>query len=373
MNYKVPFVDYPRHYHILKKEIDAAIRETLSKGDLILRHHLQQFESNIADFLGVDHAIGVNSGTDALYLSLLAAGVGAEDEVITVAHTFVATVAVIVHCGATPVLVDVGEDFNMSVDKIEEAINPRTKAIIPIYLNGRLCNMEKLMNVASKYNLIVIEDAAQALGATFDGKKAGAIGLTGCFSFYPAKILGAAGDGGLVVTSNSEIAEKIRLLRDHGQQRTTGDILYFGFNSRLDNLQAAILNVKLKYLPQWIERRRELANLYHQGLSDISDLRLPPPPDSQGRYFDIFANYVVRSQQRDRLVEHLRGASIEVLISWPIPMHKQPALGLGHFYLPETERISQEVISLPLYPELSNDKVEYVIESVHRFYKGRKV
>lgn len=368
MQYKVPFVNYPAHYHSIKRELDAVIEEVLTKGDLILRSQLMQFEESIASFVGVKYAVGVNSGTDALHLSLLAAGVGHGDEVITVAHTFVATVAVIIHCGAKPVLVDVGGDFNMDVEQLEQAITPRTKAIMPVHLNGRLCDMKKLMDIASKHNLMVIEDAAQALGASFDGKKAGSFGLTGCFSFYPAKVLGAAGDGGIVTTNNKEIAERIGLLRDHGENRTSGDILCFGFNSRLDNLQAAMLDVKLKYLPQWIERRRELAKLYHQGLSDLPELKLPPPPQSDDSYFDVYQNYVVRSQERDKLVAHLRESGIEILVSWPKPMHHQKALGLNHFHLPITEQLSNEVLSLPMYPELSNEKAEFVVESIRKFY-----
>jgi len=363
MNYKVPFVDFPLHYHHLEGEIDAAIKEILSGGDLVMRQQLQDFENHTASFAGVDYAIGLNSGTDALHLSLLAAGVGPGDEVITVAHTFVATVAAIVHCGATPILVDVGEDFNMDVEQVENAISPQTKAIIPIHLNGRLCDMERLMAIAHKHNLLVIEDAAQALGATFDGKQAGSFGLTGCFSFYPAKILGGIGDGGILVTSNRELAEKIYLLRDHGQQRATGEILFYGFNSRLDNLQAAILDVKLKYLPQWIERRRELAALYEEGLSGIPQIKTPPPPQSS-RYFDVYTNYVIRAERRDELVAYLRECGIEILISWPKPMHHQKGLGLGHFHLPETERISKEVLSLPLNTEISNEQVEFVIKSI---------
>jgi len=224
------------------------------------------------------------------------------------------------------------------------------------------------MKIASEHNLLVIEDAAQALGATFDGKRAGSFGLSGCFSFYPAKILGAAGDGGLVVTNDKKLAEKVRLFRDHGRETKEG-IASFGFNSRLDNLQAAILNVKLNYLPRWIERRREIAALYNSGLADLPQIKLPPPPQNQGEFLDVYQNYVICSPERDRLAAHLRECGIEILISWPIPMHHQKALGLGHFHLPETERISREVISLPLYPELSDDKVEYVIESIHNFYR----
>ena len=367
MNYKVPFVDYPTHYRRMEGEIDAAVKKVLTGGDFVLRQQLREFENNIASFLGVNYAVGVNSGTDAMHLSLLAAGLGPGDEVITVAHTFVATVAVIVHCRATPILVDVDEDFNMDMEQLEQAISPRTKAILPVHLNGRLCNMEKLMAIANKHNLLIIEDAAQALGASFDGQKAGSFGLTGCFSFYPAKILGGVGDGGIVATNSSEITEKICLLRDHGQQRETGDILYYGFNSRLDNLQAAILDVKLKHLPDWIERRRELAGLYEKGLSDLPQIKTPLRPQ-RGRYFDVFTNYVVRAEKRDGLASYLKECGIEVLISWPKPMHHHQALGLGHFRLPETERISKEVLSLPLNTEISNEQVEFVIESIRKFY-----
>ena len=370
--YKVPFVNYPEHYRRIWNEVMEAIEEVLSKGDLILRDQLRQFEENIASFVGVKYAVGVNSGTDALYLSLKAAGVGQGDEVVTVAHTFVATLSVIVHCGAKPVLVDVGEDMNMDVEQVEHVITPRTKAIIPVYLNGRMWDMKKLMAIANERDLLVIEDAAQALGATFDGKMAGSFGLTGCFSFYPAKMLGAAGDGGVVVTNDEEIAEKIRLLRDHGYQRSTDDILCYGYNSRLDNVQAAILDVKLKHLPGWIERRRELANLYHHGLSDLPELKLPSPPHSDDRFFDVYQNYVIRAKERDRLVAHLKENGIEILVSWPKPMHHHDALGLKHFHLPKTEQISNEVLSLPMYPELGEVDVGVVVEAINNFYGGRR-
>jgi dTDP-4-amino-4,6-dideoxygalactose transaminase len=369
MPYRVPFVNYPEHYRRIWDEVFGAITEVLSGGDLILRDQLRRFEENVASFVGVKYAVGLNSGTDALYLSLKAAGLGPGDEVITVAHTFVATVAVIHHCGATPILVDVDEDYNMDVGQVEKAISPRTKAIMPVHLNGRLCNMEKLMKIATKHNLVVIEDAAQALGASFDGKKAGSFGSTGCFSFYPAKIVGTAGDGGMLVTDSEDLTETVRLLRDHGQRRATGDIVFYGFNSRLDNLHAAILDIKLKHLPQWIERRRELASIYHRGLSSLSPIKLPPPPSSQNRYFDVFTNYVIRARERDKLVTYLKEQGIEVLISWPKPMHHHDALNLRHFKLPMTEQISREVVSLPLFPELSNEQVEFVIESVLSFYK----
>ncbi len=368
---KVPFVNYPEHYRRMWNEVTGAISEALSKGDLLLRGQLKQFEKDIASFVGAKYAVGLNSCTDAMFLALKATGIGLGDEVITVAHTWIATIACVVHCGATPLLVDVGEDMNMDVEQVEQKISPKTKAIIPVHLNGRLCNMRKLMEIADEHNLIVIEDAAQALGGSFDGKKAGSFGSTGCFSLYPAKILGAAGDGGFLTTDYEELDEKIRLLRDHGQQRTTGKILFYGFNSRLDNIQAAILNVKLKYLPEWIERRREIARIYHEGLLDVAEVKLPPPPTTTGPYYDVYQNYVIRVKNRDELVEFLEKNGIETIVSWRIPNHLQTALNLNHFSLPKTEKLSKEVVSLPMYPELSDEQVHYVISVIHDFYEHK--
>jgi len=366
--YKVPFVDYPEHYNRIWNEIMNAITESLSKGDLILRDQLKQFERNLADFVGTKYAIGLNSGTDALLLSLKAVGIGPGDEVITVAHTFVATVSVVIQCGGKPILVDIGDDMNIDVEAVEKAITPRTRAIIPVHLNGRTCDMERLSQIAEKYDLFMIEDAAQALGACFGGSKAGSFGSTSCFSFYPAKILGCAGDGGAILTNDSDIAEKIYLLRDHGYQRSTGDILCYGYNSRLDNIQAAVLDVKLRHLPEWIERRRELANLYNRGLSEIDTVRLPPSPCLNSQFFDVYQNYVIRSKERNRLRAHLKDMGIETLVSWAKPMHHNVALNLNHFCLPETEKISQEVLSLPMYPELSDEQIEYVVKTIQKFY-----
>lgn len=367
MEYKVKFVNMPKHYRSLRREILSTVDRVLSRGDVILRDDMKKFEKDIAKFVGTKFAVGVNSGFDALHLSVRAAGIGPGDEVITVAHTFVATVAAVVHCGGTPVLIDVGKDFNLDAGQLEKAVTRRTKAIIPVHLNGRLCNMEKIISIARKHKLIVIEDAAQALGAKFKGKRAGSFGLTGCFSLYPFKMLGAFGDGGIVTTSSSEIARKITWLRDHGQDRTTGDIRGYGFNCRLDNLHAAILNVKFKYFPGWVNRRREVAEMYRQGLSGLRQLRLPHFDDKN--YFDVYQNYVIRAEKRNELVAFLREQGIEILVSWPKPMHHHPALGLRKFKLPETERICREVLSLPLNPELNNPEVNYVIQTIHKFYR----
>lgn len=367
MAYKVPFVNYPKNYQGLKKEILKTIDDVLSRGDLILRKDVEDFEKNIASFVGTKYAIGLNSGTDAMFFSLLAAGIGPGDEVITVSHTFVASIAVIVQAGAKPILVDVGEDFVMDTEQLEKAITKKTKAIIPVHLNGRMCDMEKIIEIAKTNNLIVIEDAAQALGAKFRDKKAGSIGVTSCFSFYPAKILGSFGDGGAVTTNSKKIAEKIKLLRDHGQ-KTKKEIVCYGWNSRLDNIQAAILNMKFKYLPEWIKKRREIAKVYNKGLSGIKELKLPPAPDLDSRFFDVFQNYVLRAQKRDKLFKFLKENGVETLIKDPIPNHWQKGLSLSHFHLPLTEQLAKEVISLPIFPELTNGEVKYVIDCIKKFY-----
>ena len=366
MEYKVPFVAYKKQYKDLKQEIDTAIERVLEKGDLILRQDVDDFEQNLAQFTGAKYAVALNSGTDALFLSLLAAGIGKGDEVITVSHTFIASISTIIQVGAKPVLVDVKDDFLID-EEIEKAITEKTKAIIPVYLNGRMPDIERIMEIAKKHNLVVIEDSAQALGAKYKGRKAGSVGLTACFSFYPAKILGCFGDGGAITTNSKEIADKIRLLRDHGQETKT-KIVCYGWNSRLDNLQAAVLNIKIKHLPEWIKRRREIADMYNNGLKDIKEIKLPSAPQDIS-HFDVFQNYVLRAKQRDKLFGFLKEKGVETLIKDPIPNHWHENLNLSHFKLPVTEELAKEVTSLPMYPELTNEQVEYVIDSVKDFYK----
>ena len=364
--YKVRFVGYSRQYQEMRSEFDAVFREVMSGGDFIMRKHLKEFEKDIASYVGTKYAIGVNSGTDALYLLADALGFGAGDEVITVAHTFVATVGAIVQCGAKPVLIDIGNDFNMDVNLIEAAITPKTKGIIPVHLNGHPCNMAKIMQLATKHNLIIIEDAAQALGAKFKNKMVGSFGRAGIFSFYPAKMLGAPGDGGMVVTDDAHLARKVKALRDNGRVDSSDVIECFGYCSRLDNLHAAILKMKFKHFSQWLSRRRGIAKMYDEGLKNAKDIILPP---NKGKdFFDVYQNYVIRCQRRDELVKHLRDSGVEVLVSWPKPMHHQKALHLDHFRLPVTERISNEVISLPMYPELTDKDVRYVIDCIYKFY-----
>ncbi len=369
MPYKVPFVDLPKHYKGLESKLMPVIKDVLFKrADLIMRSDLTRFEENVAKFVGVKYAIGLNSGTDALYLSLLACRIGKGDEVITVSHTFVATIAAIKFTGAMPVLIDVGKDHNMDVDQLEKAITRKTKAIIPVHLNGRVCDMDKIMKIAKKHKLAVIEDAAQALGGKFNGKMSGSFGTTGSFSLYPMKILGGTGDGGIVVTNNKRVADKIRLMRDHSQNRNTGEILGYGFNSRLDNFHAAILDVKLKLLPKWIKRRRQIAQFYYKGLDDVEQVTLPPSIYEDDRYQDAFQNYAILAKKRNALVKYMKEQGIETLISWPKPTHKHKALGFGDLKLPMTEKISREVLSLPMNTEVTDKQLDYVIKIIKKFY-----
>ncbi len=369
MSYRVPFVDPRAHYARLKPEIDAAIGECLSRGDLIYREQLRRFEANLAAFVGVRHAVGVNSGYHALHLSLLAAGVGPGDEVITVAHTFVATVSAIVHCGATPVLVDVREDYNIDPARVARAVTPRTRAILPVHLNGRLADMDAIMEMAQRHRLLVIEDAAQALGGTLQGRQAGSLGVAGCFSFYPFKVLGGFGDGGAVTTDDPEIARAVSLLRYNGEDRETGEYHYHGYTALLDNVQAAVLDVKLRHLPDWLAHRRRIAELYRRGLGEVAGLRLPH--FDEARQVDVFQNYVVRTPHRDRLRAHLQTRGIETLVHWPKPMWEHKGLGLAHPGLPETERICREVVSLPMSPETTSEQVELTTAAIREF-SGRQ-
>ena len=371
MTYRIPFVDPSKHYSDLKDEIDRAIIACLSKGDLILRSQLKNFEEHFASFVGTKYAVGLSSGYHALVLSLQAAGIGEGDEVITVAHTFVATISAIVHSGATPVLIDVGKDYNMKMDELESAITPRTRAVLPVHLNGRVCEMDRLAEIAKKHNLIVIEDAAQSVGGKYNGKIAGSFGLAGCFSHYPFKILGGFGDGGTLTTDNPDIVRKVALLRYNGEDRETGEYHYHGYTCLLDNIQAAVLDVKLKHLPEWIERRRAIAELYRKGLSDIEGLFLPHFEGE--KHFDVYQNYVIRTKKRDALKNYLEEQGVETLIHWKKPVWEHKGLNLGQYNLPETKSICNEVISLPMSTETADEHVEYTVGCIRSFFGQKSI
>ncbi len=370
MEWRVRFVDYPSQFQGMEAELMGTVRAVLERGDLMLRQQLRDFEDHLAQFVGTKYCVGTSNCTDALHLVMRAAGIGPGDEVVTVSHTFVATAAAIHHTGATPVFVDIGPDHNMDVRLVEAAVTPRTRAVVPVHLNGRLCDMEALMAVAAKHKLVVIEDSAQALGASHHGRKGGAWGLAGCFSFYPAKLLGALGDGGAVTTNSAATAEAVRRLRDHGRT-PEGDLAGWSFNCRLDNLQAAILDLKLQYLPRWIERRRALAAIYQAELSNLPQVGLPPPPDARSAFFDVFQNYELEAESRDELVARLKEAGVEILLPWGgRAVHQFPRLGLGEYAarLPRTEALFRRVLMLPMHTEVSDDQIRYVCRVIREYY-----
>lgn len=377
MAYQVPFADPKEHYRRYKADIDGALQDCLVNGDLIHRRQLFDFEKHLAAYVGTKDAVGLSSGYHALYFALLAANIGAGDEVITVAHTFAATVSAIVHCGAKPVLVEVGTDYNMDMEAMERAIGPKTKAVIPVHLNGRVCDMDRLHPIAQKHKLAVIEDACQSLGATYQGKMAGSFGA-GCFSFYPFKALGGLGDGGALTTNDPAVARTARLLRYNGEDRETGEFHYHGYTALLDNIQAAVLDAKLKHFPEWVEHRRHMAGLYQQALSSVSEIVLPHFPltlslspkgeREKNVYGDSYQNYVIRAQQRDGLREHLKQAGVETLVSWPKPLWHHPALKLGKPNLPFSEQLCREVLSLPLTAETTPKHVETTATAIRSFY-----
>ncbi len=360
----IPFFDLTKQYEIIKSEIDDATARVLKGGWYILGPEVKAFEKEFADYIGVKHAIGVGSGTEAIHIALLALGIGPGDQVITVPNTAVATVAAIELTGARAVLVDVRPDTMLiDVEKIERAITPHTKAIIPVHLFGQSCDLDPIMQFARARNIFVLEDCAQAHGATYRGKRVGAIGDIAAFSFYPTKNLGAYGDGGAILTNNAELAQRIDLLRQYGwRERYTSDIK--GMNSRLDELQAAVLRVKLRHLDDWNKSRRERAALYTELIRSVT------PPREMAYGEAVYHLYVVQSKKRDALIAHLKSHGIGTMIQYPHTIHLQPAyanLGYREGDLPEAERLAREIVSLPLYPELKMDEVRLIAQVVNEF------
>lgn len=358
---------HPRSQYLAHQaEIDAAVARVLDKGWYILGEETKAFEQEFASYVGMRHAIGVGSGTEALHVAIAACEIGRGDEVITVAHTAVATVAAIEMAGATPVLVDIEPGlFTLDPTKLEAAITPRTRAIIPVHLYGQPANLESIIEIARRHKLRLIEDCAQAHGARYDGRRAGSFGDIACFSFYPTKNLGAIGDGGIVVTDDPKLAERARLLREYGwAERYVSHIS--GLNTRLDELQAAILRVKLRALDQDNQKRADLARQYHEGLTG-SAVALPGLRPEATHVFHL---YVVRTPRRDELQQYLAGQGIGTLVHYPVPVHLQPAYRgrlAGNAGLPETERAAREVLSLPMYPELQSSDVQSVIAGIRSF------
>jgi len=373
MKYKVDFINssYRRYYKTHKKEILGAIDKCFALGNFVLRKDVLEFEGKLAKFVGTKYAVGVNSGTDALKLSYKVLGCGPGDEVITVGHTFISSIEEIVHLGAKPILIDVKEDRLMDESLIEKAITKKTVGIVPVHLSGKVCDMNEIMRIAKKYKLWVVEDACQSLGTYWDNRKAGSIGDTGCFSFISPKTLGGAGDGGGIVTNNRKLYEKLLLMRNHwnitqgalhGAQPKAPKIMGWGYNSRLDNIQAAVLNVKFKYYPAMLRRRREIGMMYNNGLKNLPCV-LPIQQPKQ-----IYQEYIIKVKDMWKFKKYMDKKGVELLIRDTTPNHKLKGLGMGHFNLPITERIAMESVRLPIYPELTDKEVKYVINCVRKFY-----
>ena len=359
----IPSIDLKAQYRSIQEEIAPAIAGVLESCQFALGSEVAAFEREFAAYCGAGSGVAVNSGTSALHLALLAAGVGPGDEVITVPFTFVATAAAIWYAGARAVFVDIGRDsYNMDASLLEAAVTPRTKAVIPVHLYGQPADMDPIMEAASRHGLVVIEDAAQAHGAEYKGRRAGSLGHMGCFSFYPTKNLGACGEGGMVVTSNPAYERTIRMLRDWGQERKYYHVLR-GFNYRMEGIQGAVLRVKLRHLDDWNEARRAHAESYDRLLAGLAVKT--PHVMSYARH--VYHVYSVRTPERDALQQALQGAGIQTGIHYPVPVHLQPAygdLGYGAGDFPESEGAAAEVLSLPMYPELTQGQVKAVCDAV---------
>jgi len=369
----VPQLDLRAQYESIGSELEAAVVAVLRSGQYVLGPATESFERAVAAYVGVPHAIAVASGSDAVLLALMALDVGPGDEVVTTPFSFFATVSSITRLGATPVLADISpRDFLIDPPAVEAAITPRTRAILPVHLYGQCADLTALDAIARPRRLAIVEDAAQAIGATWAGRPAGGIGDLGCFSFYPTKNLGAAGDAGLVTTLDARLAERVRRLRVHGSERRYVHI-EVGINSRMDAIQAAVLEVKLAHLERWTEARRRCAAVYDEffaaaRLGDVLGLPVVAPGARH-----IFHQYVVRAQRRDELRSHLAAAGIGTEVYYPIPLHLQECfadLGYRRGDLPEAERAADEVIALPMFPELRREQQARVVDAIRRFYAG---
>jgi dTDP-4-amino-4,6-dideoxygalactose transaminase len=363
----VPFVDLHAQHDPCAQEMHQAIDRVISAGDFILGKDVKEFEEEFARYCGTKFAVGVDSGISSLELAMRALGIGAGDEVITVSHTFIATVSSVTFTGATPVLVDIDPaTYNIDPAKIEAAITPRTKAILPVHLYGQPVEIEPILAIAGKHKLAVIEDACQAHGAKLNGKRAGSLGEAGCFSFYPAKNLGAFGDGGILTTNNSQLAEKVRMLRNYGQREKYHHV-FPAFNRRLDTLQAAVLRIKLKHLDAWNDSRRNAARLYDSLLKDIPGVTIPAVAPQREHAYHL---YVIQHPKRDALAAHLNKNGVATGLHYPVPVHLQECYReepWAKVSLPVTENLASRILSLPMFPGISEAQVRQVCARVAQF------
>ncbi len=363
---RVPLVDLKRQYYSIKEEIDSAIQDVLENQSFILGPQVKEFEKLFASYCNTKHAIGVSSGTDALLLALKSLGIGNGDEVITSPFTFFATVGSICNTGATPVFVDIDpESYNIRPDLIKKRINKNTKAIIPVHLYGQCADMDPILEIAKEYNIKVIEDAAQAIGAEYKDRKSGSMGDLGCFSFFPSKNLGGFGDGGMVTCNSDELAETIYMLRIHGgKPKNYYPVL--GINGRLDTIQASVLIKKLGYIDLWCEKRRQKASYYTEKMKELNLIT----PNVVNFNKHVFHLYVIRVKERGKLIEHLRANNIDCAVHYPVPQHLQKCLSYLEYKegdLPEAERAAKETLSLPIFPEITKKEQDYVINTIKDF------
>ena len=365
---EIPFFNYAALFKRQKSEIMNCIEDVMKRGAYILQKDLYEFEAELKKYIGVKYAYGVAGGTNALILALRAAGIGKNDEVILPSHTYIATAASVHFAGAIPVLAECGLDHLLDSEDIKHRINKKTKAIIPVQLNGRICYMDIITKIAEENGLLVIEDAAQALGSRYNGKYAATFGVAGTFSFYPAKLLGCFGDGGAVVTNDDRIGEKLFLLRDHGRNQN-GEVVAWRTNCQLDNIQAAILKLKFKTFDIEIQRRHEIACKYQDALSDIDDLSLPIGPKENSKNFDVYQNYDIEAGRKDELREFLNERGIRTIIQWGgKAIHHFKNLGFDNVYLPKTDEIFKKCFLLPMHTALSDDDVDYICDIIREFY-----
>jgi dTDP-4-amino-4,6-dideoxygalactose transaminase len=363
---KIPYVGLRKQHESLKNEILNAISKVLDHSIFIFGEEVKVFEDKFEKYCNVKHAIGVNSGTDALFFALKTIGIKEGDEVITVPNSFLASTSSIIEANAKPVLVDVKEDLNINPDLIESAITKNTKAIIPVHLTGKPADMSRIIKIAEDHELYIIEDAAQAIGAEYNDKKVGSFGIVNCFSLHPLKNLNACGDGGALTTNNEDIYNKLLQMRNIGlKNRDEADI--WGYNSRLDTIQAAILNVKFKYLDKWIDKRRENAKYYNEHLNEFVNV-----PIENSKEKCVYHTYIIQSEERDALKQFLEKNGIETKIHYPIPIHLQKAarnLGYQKGDFPMTEKLTNEILTLPIYPELTKEELAYIVQKIKEFFK----
>jgi dTDP-4-amino-4,6-dideoxygalactose transaminase len=364
----IPFFPYPDLFTRDEEALSKVMLDVCRRGAYILQKECAEFDAHLAKFMGVKHAFGVANGTDAIIIGLKAVGIGPGDEVIMPSHTYIATAASVHLVGATPILAECGADHMLDAADVEKRITSRTKAIMPVQINGRTCNMDALQMVADKHNLMVIEDAAQGLGSRYKGRSAGTFGKFGTISFYPAKLLGCFGDGGAIVTNDDEVAAQVRLLKDHGRN-ADGRVVAWGYNSRLDNIQAAVLDYKLTHFDKDIARRRAVAARYEAGLRDLRELTLPPGPDADVNHFDVYQNYEIEADRRDELRSFLDFKGIRTIVQWAgTPVHQFKELGFT-VELPKTDAFFNRCMMLPMNVVVSDEEIDYIVDSIHSFYQ----